>query len=448
MFGDRHTMQTETSTAAQMSALADALPARHQVILDAWREMVAADSELATASTLSVLHFENRIPEVLEEFEEALRRAGDRGEGGEPERSTPGEQQRFTEHAMHRWKQGYSLREMIQEWSHLQVCVLRELEACGAAHPLVALSPEVMCLARETWLRQCGKALGESCGEYQRIQQAEAAGRLRDLEAALEEVRQLERQRAEAWHEAAHDLRGNVGLVTTTTSILAEEGVPDRLRDKAFGTLQSSVTSLHQLLEDLMSLARLEAGREQRQVVGFDASEELRRLCLTLEPVAAARGLYFHCHGPEKLQVEGDGAKVLRIVQNLALNALKYTATGGVTVIWGDTVAEGDERWRVRIEDTGPGLRTTLTTPLGQKIHKATRQSRELEDDRGNGDVEPVPASNGRLDPSTSLQPPGEGIGLSIVKRLCELLDASLEIASTESGTTVQVVLPGRYPAG
>lgn len=444
-------MQTETSTAAQMSALADILPARHQAILDAWREMVEADPELATASTLSVLHFQNRIPEVLEEFEKALRRAGERGETAEdggPERSTAAEQQRFTEHALHRWKQGYSLREMIQEWSHLQVCVLRELEVCGAAHPLVSLSPEVMCLARETWLRQCGKALGESCGEYQRIQQAEAAGRLHDLEAALDELRHLERQRAEAWHEAAHDLRGNVGLVTTTTSILAEEGVPEGLRDKAFGTLQNSVTLLHQLLEDLMGLARLEAGRELRQVVGFDASEELHRLCLTLEPVAAARGLYFHCHGPESLQVEGDAAKVLRIVQNLALNSLKYTVTGGVTVIWGDTLAEDDQRWLIRIEDTGPGLRTTLTTPLGQKIHKATRQSRQLEEDRCDGGVEPVPASDGRLDPPTSLQPPGEGIGLSIVKRLCELLDASFEIASTDGGTTVQVVLPGRYPAG
>ena len=43
-------------------------------------------------------------------------------------------------------------------------------------------------------------------------------------------------------------------------------------------------------------------------------------------------------------------------------------------------------------------------------------------------------------------QPPGEGIGLSIVKRLCELLDASLEIASsTETGTTFRVVFPRRY---
>ncbi len=51
--------------------------------------------------------------------------------------------------------------------------------------------------------------------------------------------------------------------------------------------------------------------------------------------------------------------------------------------------------------------------------------------------------------PSTlirSLQKPGEGIGLSIVKRLCELLDASLEMASSsETGTTFRVVLPRRY---
>ncbi len=444
-------MTTDGSTAAQLAALADALPARHQAILDAWREMVDSDPELATGSTLSRLHFENRIPEVLEEFEKALRRVSARGDADGPERSTAAEQQRFTEHAMHRWKQGYSLREMVQEWAHLQLCVLRELEAHDPVHParpelpLPALSPEVLRLAREAWLRHCGKVLGESCGEYQRIQQAEAAGRLRDLETALHQVRQLDRRRAEAWHEAAHDLRGNVGLVTTSTSILAEEGVPAGLRDKALNILQSSVTSLHQLLEDLMGLARLEAGRELRQVVGFDAAVELRRLCATLEPMAEARGLYFRCDGPPSLQVEGDAAKVLRIVQNLALNALKYTVSGGVTVVWGDTWADDDQRWLIRIEDTGPGLRTTLATPLGQKIHKATRQARELEEERGDSSVEPVPASDGRMDPPASQQQPGEGIGLSIVKRLCELLDAGLEIASHEGGTTVQVVLPGRY---
>jgi len=57
-----------------------------------------------------------------------------------------------------------------------------------------------------------------------------------------------------------------------------------------------------------------------------------------------------------------------------------------------------------------------------------------------------VPASGASPDVRASVSQPGEGIGLSIVKRLCELLDASLEVASSpETGTTFRVVLPLHY---
>lgn len=230
--------------------------------------------------------------------------------------------------------------------------------------------------------------------------------------------------------------------MTTSTSILTEEGVSTTLRTRALGVLQSSVTSLYQLLEDLMSLARLESGREERNVEPFDAAARLLELCSILEPVAAERDLYFRCHGPRSLPVEGDAAKVQRIVQNLALNALRYTTTGGVTVTWGETWEEDADRWRICIEDTGPGL---TGTPLGRKLEQATREGRELEEERPQLGAEPIPASDPAVAAAGAPPQPGEGIGLSIVKRLCELLDAGLEIASTHQGTTVQVVLPRRY---
>ena len=428
-------LSTDPTTAGQLSALAKFLAGRHEAILQAWKVRVDGDSELQTASTLSLLHFENRVPEILEAFENRLRV----GETPRQERET---HTRLEEHALHRWKHGYSLRDVVREWSHLQVCVLRELESYAFAHP--ELAPGVMPAAREAWTLHCGEAVCESAAEYSQLHQAEAAGHLRDLQQALESIRQLERQRAEAWHEAAHDLRGNVGLVTTSTSILTEEGVPVALRTRALGLLQNSVTSLHQLLEDLMSLARLESGREEKNVAPFDAAALLLELCSTLEPLAEERGLFFRCQGPRALPVEGDAAKVRRIVQNLALNALRYTPSGGVVVTWGETWESDAERWRIRIEDTGPGF---PSTPLGRQLQKATRQGRQLEEERPGLGAEPIPASDPAAAVSGPLPLPGEGIGLSIVKRLCELLDAGLEIASTEQGTTVQVVLPRRYPS-
>jgi signal transduction histidine kinase len=236
-----------------------------------------------------------------------------------------------------------------------------------------------------------------------------------------------------------------VGLVTTTAAIFSEKEAPEALRAKALGRLQSSVSSLHELLEDLLSLARLEAGQEQRHIEPFDAAARLRELCATLEPAAHERGLFLHCEGPETLSVEGDAAKMQRIVQNLALNALKYTASGGVTVSWSEAWGDDNDRWQIRIQDTGPGLRAALATPLGLKLTEATGLARAVEDRKGEETEGPVPDPASPAVPPGSFQPPGEGIGLSIVKRLCELLDAGLEVATAGKGTVFQVVLPRRY---
>jgi signal transduction histidine kinase len=423
----------------RLTDLASYLAARQEEILQAWHEVVEADPELETASVISITHFRNLIPDVLRAYEQALR-AG----SGDPVQ----EEKDISDHGLHRWQQGYSLRELIREWGHLQLCVLDELERYRSANPEVP--HEAMAAARRSWVQLCSVGMCKSAERYNLLKEAEAAGHLRDLQQALEHLRALELQRAQVWHEAAHDLRGNIGLVTATTSILNEDGVPDGLRTKAFGVLQNSTVVLQQMLEDLLSLARLEAGRERRKVEPFDAAAHLRELCATLAPLALERGLYLRAEGPETLPVEGDAVKVQRIIQNLTLNALKYTGCGGVTVTWGESWETDVERWIIRVEDTGPGLETAPGAPIGRELQEATRGGWETEQkpaQRGESGGQREPS----LPPSPAVaaaapQQPGEGIGLSIVKRLCELLEAGLEVTSSpEDGTTFQVILPRRY---
>lgn len=430
-------MSTDRQILAELEALADHLAGRREEVIAAWTAVVEADPELPTASSISLLHFRDLIPDVLESYEQRLRR------GPGPQPPDEPEHQRIAEHGQHRWQQGYSLRELIREWGHLQLTLLEELERYGAAHP--GLRPEVMPFARRLWVRRCGDGMTGSVEQYARLQRSEAQGVAHDLETALDHAKDLERRRAEAWYEAAHDLRGNVGLVTTSTSILTGDGVPEPLRAKALGTLQSSVSSLQRLLSDLMSLARLEAGREHRAVERFDAAVLLRELAATLLPLAHERGLELHADGPEGLIVEGDPVKVWRIVQNLALNALKYTRNGRVTITWDETRENDIERWRIRIEDTGPGFYVP-GSPIAERLREATASGLKVEREAAPDEVEPIPGSGSTPALPPASQPPGEGIGLSIVKRLCELLEAGLEVSSeVGKGTIFQVVLPRRY---
>jgi len=419
----------------ELAALASYLKTRRDAVLHVWEETVNGDPEAHVGITLSATHLRDIFTEILEDFERRLN-AGAEGPSKEEEHSL--------EHGSHRWQQGYSLRELVREWGYLQRCMMAELERYALDHP--DLEPGTMIFARQVWLELCGGSIERSVERFAELQKAEATGVLYDLQQAVETVRASERKRAEAWHEAAHDLRGNVGVVTSTTTLLAQEDAPETLRAKAVGVLQTSVTSLLDLLEDLMSLARLEAGRELRKLDTFDAAAHLRQLCQALEPAAHEKGLFLKAEGPETLEVEGDRLKVQRIVQNLALNGLKYTAAGGVTITWRTTRERDADRWILSIQDTGPGLHEAPGSPIAGELREATDSGRKVENLYPVSGVEPLPNAGSPPIPPPSMRP-GEGIGLLIVKRLCELLEAEMSVTSTRAGTTFQIVLPRRYSA-
>ena len=126
----------------------------------------------------------------------------------------------------------------------------------------------------------------------------------------------------------------------------------------------------------MTSLARLQAGQEQRRVGAFDAAAELRRLADDLRPLAENRGLYLMADGPPTLDVEGDAVKVRRIAQNLLLNALKYTRSGGVALSWHDGVPGDTIRWGFSDQDTGPGFHAGPGAPLANALATDARSSR------------------------------------------------------------------------
>ena len=156
--------------------------------------------------------------------------------------------------------------------------------------------------------------------------------------------------------------------------------------------------------------------------------------------------------GPDSLLVHGDRAKVQRVLQNLLLNALKYTQSGGVTVIWGDGKSLDTQEWMFCVQDTGPGLDAGPGAPLARQLYEATQTAHAVDDihaaERTAVDMPTAPTVPAQSTTLPASELPGEGVGLSIVKRLCELLDASLELeTSPGKGSTFRVVLPMRYDA-
>jgi signal transduction histidine kinase len=389
------------------------------------------------------VQFFDHIPEILDMYERRLRMTTDA-----EVRAAEAENRRMAaQHGVVRWQQAYRLQEVMEDWGHLQLCVLQEIERYASDHAEVPLAS--MSAARLRLTAVCNEGVSQSALEYAQLQQAEASGRLTALEQALARLQDLEQQRAEAWREAAHDLRGKLGVVKNATAGLSRPELPEASRDAFHAILRRGVDSLHLLLNDLVDLARLEAGREQRNLAAIDAAQVMRELCEGFRPLAAERSLFLHIEGPDSLPVESDTAKLQRIAQNLILNALRYTEQGGVRVSWRSLETADASRWLLCVEDTGPGFDDGAMPAIADALKEGTDELNDIEQAGGQlgvraRQIDPAPTL-----PSASAtrgQSAGEGIGLSIVKRVCELLEATLELETRKGhGTTFRVNFPRSY---
>ncbi len=419
--------------------LADYLHERRDAILRAWRSSVKNDPELTTSDTLPRADLYDHIPALLSIYERQLRSLGSStGDSSDDSGHVPA-----AAHGLQRWQQGYDLKEVTRELGKLNEIVVAELESYRYSTPDTARA------ARRLWAALCSTGIEESVGQYFQLQQQEAAGHVKDLESALREVQILEEERADLWRQAAHDLRGNLGVVANATVGLTQEGLREASRDTFVRILMRNVTSLHHLLNDVTDLARLQAGREQRRIDAIDLSPIFQQLCEGIRPLAQQHRLFLHCSGPPGFAVDGDEVKIRRIAQNLILNAVKFTRSGGITVNWGDSSANDPKRWELCIKDTGPGIHSGSGEPLTQALEKAHEQSITAQNARSGDENPPADVPRGPSlpndHPATAIES-GEGLGLSIVKRLCDMLDATIEMTSDKGvGTTFRILFPRRY---
>ena len=416
---------------------------RRDAVLEAWRARVAADPALTTGDSLPRAQLQDHIPALLEDYEHRLA-AVDAPAGAALVEEQKGD---AAAHGLHRWQQGFDLGEVTRELGRLNQCVVEELERFAAAHPQTPPTP--LAEARRIWAELYSVASSASTSQFFRLQQIEAAGHVADLEHALGKLRELERERAVLWQQAAHDLRGNLGVVVLATAGLkTAAAASDDARSRFMGSLDRNVRALHRLLEDVTSLARLQGGQEVRSLETMDASPLLHELAEAMQAFADERGLALLFDGPPAFEVVGDPTKVRRIVQNLVFNAIKYTRQGEVAVRWGEIAARDAQRWFVEVRDTGPGFDIGPRAALAGALGLATDLAKNVTADASGGEVTHTDRAGTALpSPHAVTSQPGEGIGLSIVKRLCNLLDATIEFDSELGrGTTFRILLPKRYP--
>ncbi|MDR6197383.1 HAMP domain-containing sensor histidine kinase [Siphonobacter sp. SORGH_AS_0500] len=407
----------------QIKQLTDYLFARQETILNLWRTRCSEDNNLLTGLSFSREEFNDELAVLLNVLSQRLQ--------GKPEQANALEHSGT--HGLHRWQRGYTLAELVNELNHLYDIIDEQFMSFLELYPQT--QSQVMVHAYRQLLRLSKDINRGSVMYFDQLRQTAAIKQVQTLEEALDNLQSITHQRGEHLRQVSHDLQGSLGVLSGVANLLK---LPSKKadREKFMELLTRNLQAVEIMLRQLMNYARLEAGQEVVENQPFDASELVQQLVRSVEGLAKAKQLVLQADGPEQLVVVGDAMKVRRIIQNLLLNALMYTESGWVNVSW---ALENKERWLISIQDTGPGL---LNGPFAPLAHQLQPQ------------VEPTSAHqpDGPLNHPTIVAPTstekgssskgGEGIGLFIVKRMCELLKASMDIETSEKGTLIRIRLP------
>lgn len=391
--------------------LADHLQAQKEQIVDRWRRACEADGELEIASRLTREQFRNNIPSAVDELCRGL-------VAGDDEPISTAIEQEVARHGHHRWKQGFNLHELIRDWGHFNQTMVDCIDAFFSQRPPEDASNRSLALRRLA--DYMVEAASGSVRRFDELRQAEAASLAEDLERLRQDFERLTAARGGLLREAAHDIRGGLSAIVAASDILklSTDGNPSL--KSVLDTMDQGIRSVSKMLESLLDLSRLEAGADPPELLTVDIAEVLAELTRQHSSAAAEKGLTLRGEGPEPMQVRTDPGKVRRIAQNLLVNALQHTCHGQVRLSWG----LGQGRWILEVVDTGPGIQDMTGSPIAREL-----------DDPDLGQSLPIPKA--------TLSRTGEGIGLTIVKRLCEALDAEVSLESEPGvGTSFRVEFP------
>jgi len=214
--------------------------------------------------------------------------------------------------------------------------------------------------------------------------------------------------------DASHELRTPISVIRGEADVaLSRERSPAEYR-QALTLILDESRRLSRLVDDLLNLARADAGSVKLQVQEFYFNDLLSECCRGMQGLASARGIRLECRAGDDLSFHGDEELLRRLVVNLLDNAIRYTPGGGT--VSAALLAQGPEL-RIQISDTGVGIAPEALPHLFERFYRA--------------------------DQARSRQDGGFGLGLAIVKWIAESHRGAVDLASRPgAGTTFTGTLP------
>jgi two-component system, OmpR family, phosphate regulon sensor histidine kinase PhoR len=231
------------------------------------------------------------------------------------------------------------------------------------------------------------------------------------------DLRRLERMRQDFVANASHELKTPLAAIKAYTETLLDGALhDDAVNTRFLGQIDEQVDRLNQLIQDLLSLARIEAGGSAFHHAPLRLGPVVREIVEAHRTRAEANGLRYEPDLPtgDGPLVRADEEAVRQILDNLIDNALKYTPEGGRVAV---SCRMAPDRVAIEVVDTGIGIPRDDLPRVFERFY--------------------------RVDKARSREMGGTGLGLSIVKNLVNTLGGQIAVESRPGqGSLFRVTLP------
>ena len=232
--------------------------------------------------------------------------------------------------------------------------------------------------------------------------EVEAEEHRRRTEALMIEAQAANRAKSEFLATMTHELRTPLNGVLGMAQIMALDELPPEQR-RRLDTINESGTALLRIINDILDISRIEAGRLSLEPAPFHMKTLGDDLAALYAPLAAEKGLAFAMTVDPEAEgwFMGDAVRIRQVMGNLLSNALKFTETGRVET----HIARQDDMLRLSVTDTGPGIAAQDRARLFDRFVQA--------------------------DGTSTRKHGGSGLGLAICRDLAALMGGAVTVDST-----------------
>jgi PAS domain S-box-containing protein len=248
---------------------------------------------------------------------------------------------------------------------------------------------------------------------------AEARERARDLEIENRRVQEANRLKSEFLANMSHELRTPLNSILGFTEVLLTGDVDPASpeHDEFLGDILTSGQHLLRLINDILDLSKVEAGKLEFRPEGTTFATVAAEVTAVVRPTAVTRDVRLIVEEGPKLDLFIDPARLKQVLYNYLSNAIKFTGPKGTITLRGR--AEGEQAFRVEVEDTGVGI-------APEDLNRLFIEFQQLEE-------------------GAAKRHGGTGLGLALTKRLVEAQGGSVGVTSVKGrGSTFFAVLPRR----